>query len=74
MRAFPKATALLQWVADRAKLIRFSRDQMVESAQEAFDEIASIPEEQIDHERGRRFGAELEQHRLRRMGIDVRRP
>ena len=74
MRAFPKATALLQWVADRAKLIRFSRDQMLESAQEAFDEIASIPEEQIDHERGRRFGAELEQHRLRRMGIDVRRP
>jgi len=42
-------------------------------AQEAFDELASIPEEQIDHERGRRFASEVEQRRLRRMGIDVRR-
>lgn len=73
MRAFPKATALLEWVADRATLIRFCRDQMIESAQEALDEIASIPEQQIDQERGRRLGRQIEQNRLRRMGIDIRR-
>jgi hypothetical protein len=73
MRSYPKTAALVEWVAERAKLIRFSRDQMLESAQEAWDEFAITPEDQIDHERGRRVLREVEQHRLRRMGPDVRR-
>ncbi len=72
LRAFPKATALLEWVVERTTLQRFSREQMLESARQALDEIAKIPDEQLDHERGRAFLREVEQHRLRRMGLDVR--
>jgi uncharacterized protein DUF3800 len=73
LRNFPRTAELVNYVADRAILNRFSRDQLFESAEEAFNELGSIPEAQLDHEHGRRFGRKAEQSRLRRMGIDLRR-
>jgi len=74
LRGFLRCCELIEFVSDRAVVDRFTRAQLAEDAAQMIGELQSLPLSDEELARGREATKTMEQVRLQRMGLDLRRP